>query len=134
MEYQPTQKLTLYFTIDAENPETFYIETYDSTYHYESRVLVETREVDIPLPIVDRKQIVLAAIEKLREEKNKVLAEAQLKANAFDDKIQKLLCLEAPKETEDNFMSCSCGHEQEVFTPEDTVCSACGMWNHWTKV
>lgn len=47
--------------------------------------------VTVPVPQVDVRQRMLDA---LRDEKQKLLAEAQVKANQIDEKIQSLLALE----------------------------------------
>ena len=54
----------------------------------------QTFEVEIPDDFDPRP----LQVEALRKEKEKVMAEAQAKATNIEEQIQRLLCLEAPKE------------------------------------
>ncbi|CDL83904.1 hypothetical protein [Xenorhabdus szentirmaii] len=56
--------------------------------------LVSQYDVEIPLPSVNKSDLIHAQINALEAEKEKVLANAQTEVNRIEDQIQSLLCIE----------------------------------------
>ena len=78
---------------------------FDGSYHYEAFTFkadvslgvgffISEHTVEIPFQELTSEQLVNAEIEILREEQNKILADAQMKSSLLEDRIQMLLCLE----------------------------------------
>lgn len=78
---------------------------FDGSYHYAAFTfkadvslgvgfVVSEHTVEIPFQELTSEQLVSAEIEMLREEQNKILADAQVKSSLLEDQIQMLLCLE----------------------------------------
>jgi hypothetical protein len=51
-------------------------------------------EAEINVALVDEDQIILNKVDSLRAEKNRIIADAQVKANDIEGKIQSLLAIE----------------------------------------
>lgn len=56
--------------------------------------VVSEHTVEIPYQELPLEQLVNAEIEMLREEQNKILADAQVNSSLLEDQIQMLLCVE----------------------------------------
>ncbi|MDC9616181.1 hypothetical protein PSI19_20460 [Xenorhabdus khoisanae] len=56
--------------------------------------LVHQQAVEIPLPPINKSDLIHAQINALKAEKEKVLATAQREVNRIEDRIQSLLCIE----------------------------------------
>lgn len=61
-------------------------------------VLVEKREIEFTPP--DRAGLIQPLVDGLREQQKNLRAEMQVKINAIEDEIGKLLALSAPEESE----------------------------------
>jgi hypothetical protein len=51
-------------------------------------------DAEITVSLVDEDQIILNKVDSLRAEKDKIIADAQVKANAIEGQIQNLLAIE----------------------------------------
>ncbi|EOH3236996.1 hypothetical protein JC794_14125 [Morganella morganii] len=56
--------------------------------------VVAEHQIELPAPNITKADLVNAEIDSLRDEQNKILANAQVKSSMIEDQIQALLCLE----------------------------------------
>ena len=98
-EEQKTEDVTLYIhddggyhIVDCVNREL---------YDWSSCILVGIYNVKVPIPKYDEASIINKKIEHLKEKKQGVLADAQVKANKIDEEIQSLLAIEYKEEDSD---------------------------------
>ncbi|MBT0344058.1 hypothetical protein ISO81_01450 [Morganella morganii subsp. morganii] len=56
--------------------------------------VVAEHQIELPSPVVTKTDLVNAEINSLRDEQNKILANAQVKSSMIEDQIQALMCLE----------------------------------------
>ena len=64
-------------------------------------ILLESREIEIPVNQPEPIDIIGLQVEQLREQKQKTVADAQQRIAAIDDKIQQLLCIEYTPDTDE---------------------------------
>ena len=51
-------------------------------------------EIDIPVPALDHKKLVMVEVEQLQEQIKKEMAESHVRITSIEEKIQSLLCIE----------------------------------------
>lgn len=88
-----TKKHTIYLTAKKIGGKYSYgIEMVDmSEYGY---ITVETKEIEVSMDVPEGYDPVNGHIDALRDEKQKIGAEAQVKINNIEDQIQSLLAIE----------------------------------------
>lgn len=97
MKAQPNPlKVTLYVhaqkQIDGSIVYSVYTHKYSSADYM--GVPVAEHQIELPVPAVTKSDLANAEIDSLRDEQNKILANAQVKSSLIEDQIQALLCLE----------------------------------------
>ncbi|MEQ6971343.1 hypothetical protein [Pectobacterium polaris] len=87
----PEITITLYLHLSAYTSKPL-IGTCDMSQY--GHALISTCEVSVPFPEVTPEYLAERKMSALREQQQKVLSDAQTKANELEDQVQKLLCLE----------------------------------------
>ncbi|GKX48012.1 hypothetical protein [Pectobacterium carotovorum] len=87
----PDITTTLYLHLNAFTSEPL-ICTCDMS-HF-GHALISTCEVSVPFPEITPEYLAERKMSALREQQQKILSDAQIKANELEDQVQKLLCVE----------------------------------------
>ncbi|AFC22460.1 hypothetical protein F396_gp08 [Pectobacterium phage ZF40] len=87
----PEITITLYIHLNAFKPEPL-ICTCDMSQF--GHALISTCEVSVPFPEVTPEYLAERKMSALREQQQKILSDAQTKANELEDQVQKLLIVE----------------------------------------
>ncbi|HCM62074.1 MAG TPA: hypothetical protein DIT05_05945 [Morganella sp. (in: Bacteria)] len=97
MKAQPdTLKVTLYVHArrQFDNSIQYAVLTFRASLDLGMGFVVAEHQIELPVPDIAKSDLVLAEINSLRDEQNKILANAQVKSSLIEDQIQALLCLE----------------------------------------
>ena len=97
MKAQPNPlKVTLYVHAKKQFDGTITFEAY--TYKFKATdgmgFPVSEHAFELPVPSLSKSDLVQAEINSLRDQQNKILAEAEIKSGLLEEQIQALQCLE----------------------------------------
>ncbi len=89
-------KETLYLHAFRRDDGSYGFQTYTfdaSNLENNNYILVDTKEIEMTVPEINEIDLDQKTIERMKEEQQKILADAQLKANNIEEQIQNMLCI-----------------------------------------